>query len=82
MTEAEEYWKRYEEIDSKLSDREILEDVAVGFWIDPTLPTRKLIHEMLTWEATVALDPRVSKQASYLYHSGYEDGKAVVKSRY
>ena len=66
----------------KSRDREILEDEAVVNWVNPSLPTRQLIRDLMSYSAELALDPRVSQDAVNLYLQGYNDGKDQAAARY
>ena len=59
-----------------MTDREIIEEFAATYWINPDLATRDIIRFLLSWSAVVALDPRVSEPAADLYNLGYNDALA------
>lgn len=59
-----------------MTDRDIVEDFAIVNWIDPELPTREILNQLMTFSAKIAIDPRVSSDAVALYNSGYDDALA------
>jgi len=75
-------WQKRIELDGSLSDRQIVEEEATASWIDPSKPTRKIIHDLMAFAEKTALDPAVSQDAVDLYLQGYNDGKEQAKSRY
>ena len=75
-------WDKRLESCQTLSDRDIVEEEAIVNWVDPSNPTRQIIHELMDYSASLALDPRVSQEAVNLYLQGYQDGKDQAVSRY
>lgn len=84
MTKEEQaaWWDKVLKMDETLTDREIIEDLAVCDFVDPTQPTRKIILDLIEFNSAVALDPIASKQAADLYHEGYLAGKTGAINRY
>jgi len=80
--ENEEWFRKVLEKDKELTDRQIVEDMAVADWVNPDQPTRKIILDLISRNSSIALDPRVSQDAVNLYLQGYQDGKDQAKSRY
>jgi len=77
----EEWFRKVLEKDKELTDRQIVEDMAVSDWVNPNQPTRKIILDLISWNSFVALDPSVSKAAADLYHEGYLAGKTGAVNR-
>ena len=84
MSDKIEQWnKRRLETDSKMTDREIVEDMALTDWVPiEGKTTRQILEDLIDINVKIALDPRVSKDAVDLYHEGYEDGKSQAVNKY
>ena len=79
--DREELYAKRLKHDRDREDRDIIEEEAVVNWVDPGKPTRQIIHELMAYSASIALDPRVSKAAADLYHEGYLAGKTGAVNR-
>jgi len=43
-----------------LTAREIIEEIAIVNWIDPSLPTREIINDLITLHVRQSWDPAIS----------------------